>query len=60
MMYLLTVTAILTADPTINHTIYSSPMPLQVCLDAADKMNIPLLFPRQVTFGNAVCVPAKP
>jgi hypothetical protein len=59
MLYVLAVAATLTADPTINHTIHTEPMPLQVCQDMADKVNIPLLFPRQVTFGNAVCVPAK-
>jgi hypothetical protein len=59
MMYVLAVAATLTADPTINHIIHTEPMPLQVCQDMADKVNIPLLFPKQVTFGNAVCVPAK-
>jgi hypothetical protein len=38
------------------HVVQTSPMPLSVCIEAAEKMNIPLIAPHQYQFGDARCV----
>jgi hypothetical protein len=58
-LYVLAITVWLTGNPTAPaHVVHSEPMPVLVCEALADKLNIPLLFPKQVS-AQAVCVPAQ-
>ena len=49
-MFTLAITVWLTANPAAPpHIVYSSPTPWSVCAGMADKLNIPLLFPREIS-----------
>ena len=59
-MFTLAITVWLTANPAAPpHIVYSSPTPWSVCAGMADKLNIPLLFPREISM-RADCLPYQP
>ena len=56
-MFTLSIVVWMTATPAGGlHTVTSTPMPMEVCMSMADKINMPRIFPH-VASGKATCQP---